>query len=176
MIRASHPSSVATPARRRRLGVVLGAALLSLALTAPASAAAIVIRETITTPIFETNLPDDCRPGITGIIVATSVTSYQSVETSQGYHVTMTVVDTGQITWSDGTYSTIEATGHVSYVDTTAGTTVVSVAHKDSGNTFSADGLFLSRATFHIVERLTVNDGVVRVEFERGHLHFFGGC
>jgi hypothetical protein len=135
-----------------------------------------VIRETITTPIFETDLPDECRPGITGILVATDVVTYQSVETSQGFHLALTVVDAGTIAWSDGTYSIIEAISHVSFIDTEAGTTVSSVAHKDSADTFSADGLFLSRATFHIVERLTVSDGVVRVEFERGRPHFFGGC
>ncbi len=105
--------SAATSARRSRLPVVLGAALLSLALTAPASAAAIVIRDTITTPIFETDLPDDCRPGITGVLVGTDVVSYQSVETAQGFHIVFTVVDTGQIAWSDGTYTIIEATSHV---------------------------------------------------------------
>ena len=60
--------------------MVFGAALLSLALAAPTSAAAIVTRDTITTPIFETGLPDDCRPGITGTLVATDVVNYQSVE------------------------------------------------------------------------------------------------
>jgi hypothetical protein len=152
----------------------LGAALLALALAAPASAAAIVVRDSITTPIFETDLPDDCRPGIMGILVGTDVVSYQSVETSQGFHIVLTFVDTGQIAWSDGTYTVIEAISHVSFVDTAAGSTVSTVAHVDSGDTYAADGLFLSRATFHIVERLTVTDGVV--EFARGRAHFFGGC
>jgi hypothetical protein len=169
-------TSAATPAQRSRLAVVLGVALLSLTLTAPASAAAIVIRESVTMPIFETGLPDDCRPGVTGVLIGTDVVSYQSVETSHGYHIVMTVVDTGQIAWSDGTYTIIEATSHVSFVDTVARTTVLTVAHQDSGNTYSADGAFRSRATFQIVERLTASDGVVRVEFERGHFHFFGGC
>ena len=179
MIRASYPqwsTSVSTPARRGRLAVIIGAGLLTLALAAPTSAAAIVTRDTVTTPIFESDLPDDCRPGITGVLIGTDVVSYQSVETSQGFHIVLTVVDSGQIAWSDGTYTIIEAIGHVSFVDTVAGTTVSTVAHQDSGNTYSADGAFLSRATFHIVERLTVTDGVVRVAFERGHFHFFGGC
>jgi hypothetical protein len=156
--------------------VVLAAAVLALVLAAPASAAAIVTRDTVTTPILETDLPDDCRPGITGVLIGTDVVNYQSVETSQGFHIVLTVVDTGQIAWSDGTYSVIDATGHVSFIDTVAGTTVSTVAHEDSVNTYSADGTFLARATFHIVEHLTVSDGAVRVEFERGHLHFFGGC
>ena len=165
--------SASRSASGRALVTVLGAAALLLALAAPAS---IVTRDTITTPFFEADLPDDCRPGITGVLTGTDVVSYQSVETSQGFHIVLTVVDTGQISWSDGTYTIIEATGHVSFVDTLAGTTVSTVAHQDSGNTYSADGGFMSRATFHIVERLTVSDGVVRVEFERGQFHFFGGC
>jgi hypothetical protein len=176
---AGHPAnlwSVSPSARRRRFAVVFGAVLLSLVLTAPAWAAAIVIRDTITTPIFEAGLPDDCRPGVTGVLTGTDVVSYQSVETSQGFHVVLTVVDAGQIAWSDGTYTIIEAIGHVSFVETVAGTTVSTVAHQDSGNTYSADGAFLSRATFHIVERLTVVAGMVRVAFERGQFHFFGGC
>src|SRR5688500_4032048 len=155
---------VSRSASGRTLATVLGAAVLLLALAAPASAAAIVIRDTITTPIFETDLPDDCRPGITGILTGTDVISYQTVETSQGFHTVLTVVDTGQIAWSDGTYTIIEAISHVSFVDAEAGTTVSTVAHQDSGNTYSADGVLLFRATFHIVERLTVSDGVVRVE------------
>jgi hypothetical protein len=163
-------------ARGSRLAGVLSAAALSLVLAAPASAAAIVTRDSVTTPIFETGLSDDCRPSTTGILTGTDVVTYQSVETSQGFHVVLTVVDTGQIAWSDGTYTIIEAIGHVSFIDTRAGTTVLTVAHEDSGNTYSAEGVFLSRATFHIVERLTVTDGVVRVEFERGRPHFFDGC
>ena len=169
-------ASVSRSTSGRTIATVLGAALLSLVLAAPASAAAIVTRDTVTTPIFETGLPDDCRPSVTGVLTGTDVVSYQSVETSQGFHIVLTVVDSGQIAWSDGTYTIIEAISHVSFIDTVAGTTVSTVAHQDSGNTYSADGAFLSRATFHIVERLTVSDGVVRVQFERGHFHFFGGC
>ena len=156
--------------------MALGTAALSLALAGPASAAAIVTRDTVTTPIFETGLPDDCRPDITGTLVGTDIVTYQSVETSQGFHFVATVVDTGQIAWSDGTYTVIEAVDHQSFVDTGKGTTVATIAHQDSGNTYSADGVFLSRATFHIVERFTVSGGVLRVAFERGRLHFFGGC
>jgi hypothetical protein len=149
---------------------------MSIALAAPVSAAALVSRGTITTPIFETDLTDDCRPGITGTLIATDVVTYQSVDISAGFQVTMTVVDLGQITWSDGTYSVIDAISHVSFVATATGATVSTVAHQDSGNTYAADGVLLLRATFHIVERLTVSGGVVRVEFERGHFHFFGAC
>jgi hypothetical protein len=141
-------ASVRRSASGRTLATVLGAAVLSLALAGPASAAAIVIRGAVTTPIFETDLPDDCRPGITGVLSGTDVVSYQSVETSQGFHIVLTVVDTGQIAWSDGTYTIIEAIGHGSFVNTVAGTTVSTVAHEDSGNTYSVDGVFLSRAAW----------------------------
>jgi hypothetical protein len=54
---------------------------------------------------------------------------------------------------------------------------VNTVAHEDSGNTYSADGVFLYRSTFHAVERFTITKGdVTRVEFDRGHFHFFGDC
>ena len=56
------------------------------------------------------------------------------------------------------------------------GTTVFAETHKDSGDFFTADGVFEFRETFHEVEHLTVTDGVVRVEFEKGRFHFFGDC
>jgi hypothetical protein len=56
------------------------------------------------------------------------------------------------------------------------GTTVFTLAHEDSGNTYTADGVFLFRGTFHLVEHFTVTDGVIRVDFVRFHLHFFGEC
>ena len=56
--------------------IALGLAVTALlatsagtAMTAPASAAPIIIRDTITTPIFETGVPHDCRPGVTGTLV-----------------------------------------------------------------------------------------------------------
>ena len=158
-----------------RLAAVLGAAALSLAMTAPASAGTIVTRDTVTTPIFEAGLPDECRPGITGTLVGTDVVSYRSVETPQGFHISGTDAATGRITWSDGTYTIIESVDHFSFTNG-IGTTVFTTAHEDSGNTYTADGAFLSRTTFHIVVHFTVTDGVVRVEFERGHFHFFDGC
>ena len=162
-------------ARGNRLAAVLGAAALSLALAAPASAEAIVTRDTVTTPIFETGLPDDCRPGITGTLDGTDVFSYQSVETPQGFHIAGTITDTGRITWSDGTYSIVESVDHFSFT-TGKGITVLTLAHEDSGNTYTAAGVFLYRVTLHLVEHFTVTDGVVRVEFVRGHFHAFGEC
>jgi hypothetical protein len=132
-------------------------------------------RDTITTPIFEAGLPDDCRPGITGTLVGTDVVSYQSVETPQGFHVVATITDTGRITWSDGTYSIVESVDNLSFT-TGKGITVLTLAHEDSGNTYTAAGAFLYRVTLHLVEHFTVTDGVVRVEFVRGHFHAFGEC
>jgi len=167
--------------RMERIGLAVAfAALLAVsagtAMTAPASAAAIVIRDTVTSDFSETGLTHDCRPGVTGTINGTDVVSSQSVETSEGFHVSGTTVDTGRIDWSDGTYTIIESVDHFSFNAVGSGTTVFTNAHTDSGNFYTADGVFLFRDTFHTVERFTVTGGVVRVEFERGHLHFFGDC
>ncbi len=156
------------------------AALLAIsagtAMTAPASAAPIIIRDSVTTTSSETGISDDCRPGITGTIVGTDVFNFQSVETDQGFHFVGTDSGTGRIDWSDGTYTLIEFTDRISFNAIGKGTTVFTNAHEDSGDTYTADGVFLFRGTFHLVERFTVTDGVVRVEFERGHFHFFGDC
>jgi len=175
---ASTVSSTSQPgsARRRALAVALGVAALSLALFGPASAQAIVTRGSVTTPFSEGGLSDDCRPDITGTINGIDTITYQTVRTAEGYHVVQTVVDTGRIDWSDGTYTLIESADHVTFYDTVTGTTVATAAHQDSGNTYSADGAFLWRVTFHIVERFTVSGGVLRVEIERGRFHFFGDC
>jgi hypothetical protein len=55
-------------------------------------------------------------------------------------------------------------------------TTVFTETHTDAGDFFSADGVFQFRKTFHETEHLTVTDGVVRVELDHGHFHFFGDC
>jgi hypothetical protein len=165
----------------KRIGLAVAfAALLAVsagtAMTAPASAAAIVIRDTVTNDFSETGLTDDCLPGVTGTLQGTGVVTSESVETSRGFHVSGTAGDTGRIDWSDGTYTIIEAVDHFSFNAVGQGTTVFTNAHEDSGNFYTADGVFLFRDTFHTVERFTVTDGVVRVEFERGHFHFFGDC
>jgi hypothetical protein len=145
------------------------------ATTASATAAAVVIRDTITVPISGTGLADDCRQGITGDLSGTEVAELHSVQTATGFHIHGTVTDTGRIDWSDGSYTTIESVDHFSFTDSKQ-TTVFTQAHQDSGNTYSASGEFLLRSTFHIVERFTVSGGVTRVEFERGHPHIFGDC
>jgi hypothetical protein len=163
--------------------IALGLAVTALlaisagtAMTAPASAAPIIIRETVTTPIFETGLPHDCRPGLTGTIVGTEVMSSQSVETPQGFHIHGTIADTARIDWSDGSYTLIESVDHFSFNAVGHGTVVFTEAHTDAGDFYSAAGVFEFRDTFHEIEHFTVTDGVVRVDLEKGHFHFFGDC
>jgi hypothetical protein len=156
--------------------VVAIVALLAMSVNAlPASAGTTIIRDTITMSSTETGLLDDCRPGVTGTIVGTGVVSYQSVENAQGFHIAGTETDTGRIDWSDGSYSVIGAVDHFSY-DTGKGVEVFTNAHQDSVDTYTADGVFLFRETFHTTERFTIAAGVLRVEFERGHFHFSGAC
>jgi hypothetical protein len=159
----------------RMLTIGIMALLVMSSAALPASAGATVFRETITGSSTETGLRDDCRPGVTGTIVGTGVVSYQSVETAEGFHIVGTETDTGRIDWSDGSYSVIGAVDHFSYT-TGKGVEVFTNAHQDFVDTYTADGVFLFRETFHTTERFTIAGGVLRVEFERGHLHSFGGC
>jgi hypothetical protein len=169
-------SSNAHRAISRGAVVAIAVAACTAALAAPASAAAVVTRDTVTSTSSESGLLDDCRPGITGTIVGTDVFKFQTVEAADGFHFVGTDSGTGRIDWSDGSYTIIGFTDHVSFTAASNGTTVFTNAHEDSGNTYTADGAFLYRGTFHLVERMTVADGVVRVEFERGHFHFFGAA
>jgi hypothetical protein len=174
-------AAISTGGNMKKIALALAAAgLLAIAAgttTAPASAAPAIIRDTVATPIFEAGLTDDCRPGLTGTIVGTDVMSFQSVETSQGFHIEGTFVDTARIDWSDGSYTLIESFDHFSFNAVGQGTTVFAETHTDSGDVFSADGIFQFRTTFHEVEHITVTNGdVTRVEFERGHFHSFGDC
>jgi hypothetical protein len=169
-------------ARRATLAAFLTAAVLSLVVAAPISAGALIIRDTVTMTGSETGLVDDCRTGITGTIVGTDVTDILIVDyppvdfPPTGYHISVTDSGTGQITWSDGTYTLIESVDHISFITTTNGTVVFTDAHEDSGNTYTAAGVFLARTTFHLVSKFTATGGVVRVNFERSHFHFFNGC
>ena len=169
----------------RRMGVVAvkrGLGLLGLFTVAAliggsASAAPIIIRDTITTPIFETGIPHDCRPGVTGTAVGTDVYSFQSVETPKGFHIEGTFTDTARIDWSDGSYSLIESVDTRSFNAVGQGTSVFTNAHADAFDNFSPSGVFEFRDTFHVIEHVTVTNGdVTRVDFEMGHFHFFGEC
>lgn len=165
----------------RRISLVLGVvALLAasvVAATASSASATTIMRETITAPFSETDIPHDCRPGVTGTLQATDVFSYQSVETAEGFHIAGTITDSGRIDWSDGTYTIIGSVDHFAWNFVGQGTEVRTNAHVDTGDFYSADGAFEFRETFHLVEHVTVTDGdVTRIEFERGHFHFFGDC
>src|SRR6266536_591022 len=118
----------------KRIALGLAAtALLAIsagtAMTAPASAAPIIIRDTVSTPIFEPGLTDDCRPGLTGTIVGTNVFSFQSVETLQGFHIQATSVDTARIDWSDGSYTLVDSVDRFSFDVVGQGTTVFTETH-----------------------------------------------
>jgi len=109
--------------------------------------------------------------------VGTDVLSFQSVETSLGFHIVGKDGGTGRIDWTDGTYTIVESIDRFSFDAVGNGTTVNTVAHEDSGDFCSADGVFQFRDTVHEVEHITVTKGdVARVEFERGHFHLFGDC
>jgi hypothetical protein len=157
------------------LAISLFGAGAGVSTAAPAIAAAVVIRDAISTPFSDLGLTDECRAGITGDLSGTEVVESQSVETSTGFHVVGTITETGRIDWSDGSYTVAEGVDHFSFTTGTQ-TTVFTKAHQDAVNTYSASGEFLFMLTFHIVERFTVSGGVTRVEFERGHLHSFGDC
>ena len=164
----------------KRAGTFLAVAAMLMSVagtTAATTSAAAIVRETITIPFSESGVPDDCRPGITGDVRGTEVISYQSVETTTGYHVHGTDGGPGRIDWSDGTYSLIQSIDRFSFnVAGKGGTVVSNTTHVDSADTYAADGAFLFRGTFHEVERSTVANGVLRVEIQRGHFHFFGDC
>jgi hypothetical protein len=165
--------------KKMALGLAVTALLAisaGIAMTAPASAAPIIIRDTVTSPIFEPGLTDDCRPGLTGTLVGTDVMSFQSIETSEGFHIHGTFADTGRIDWSDGSYTLIDAVDHFSFDAVGQGTSVFTETHTDAGDFYSATGLFEFRRTFHEIEHFTVTNGVVRVELNKGHFHFFGEC
>ena len=163
---------------RRRLfaGIPLVTLTSAAALAAPAMGSATVIRDTVTTPFFEAGVPHDCRPGVTGTVTGTDVTTTQSVETSTGFHIHGKSGGPGRIDWSDGTYTLIQSVDRFSFTAAAKGTTTFTNTHVDSGDFYSADGVFQFRDTFHEVEHFIVTNGVVRVDFSKGRFHFFGDC
>jgi hypothetical protein len=166
----------------KRITLALVVSVLAIAAhastAAPASAAAIVTRDTIATPFAESGVPNDCRPGVTGSLEGTNVFDFQTLETEEGFHITGTFTDSGRIDWNDGTYAIFESTEHFAFNAGENGTTVFTLAHQSSPTTYSADGAFLYSFTFHFVAHVTVTNGdVTRVEFERERLvHTFGDC
>jgi hypothetical protein len=165
--------------RRTALALATTALLTSgaaLATGSAAAASATVIRESVSTTSSESGLTDDCRPGVTGELNGVGVTTTQSVENAAGFHIHGTISGTGRIDWSDGTFTLIDSVDRFAFDAVGKGTTTFSETHVDSGDFYSADGVFQFRQTFHEVEHFTETNGVVRVDVERGHFHFFGDC
>jgi hypothetical protein len=153
----------------RGVAAVLAVAL-GIATAAPASAAAAVTRQTITSPMFQAGLTDGCHPGLTGTLTGTATIDFQIVQTSTGFHVEGTEVDSGRIDWNDGSYTIIGSTDHKIF-EIMPGTFVHTTAHVDFGNNYSADGTFLFTVTFHQIEHFTITNGVVtRVDFVMNHV------
>ena len=105
--------------------------------------------------------------------MGTETLKFQEV-TSQGDHKIATVTDVLTITWSDGSYSVGGSVDHIS-INVAGGVIDFTNAHQDAIDTYSADGVFLFRGTFHLVERITLVDGEIKNAIDSGHLHFFGG-
>jgi hypothetical protein len=150
------------------------AAASTAAISTPALADTVVTRQTISTPFSATGLTDGCHPGPTGTIAGTDTVSDQSVQTADGFHVEGTDVASGRIDWSDGSLTIIGSTDHFAF-NTTAATTLITDAHVDFGDNYSAEGVFLFHTTFHSASHFTVTNGVItRVAFDFNHNHVFG--
>ncbi len=67
----------------------------------------------------------------------------------------------------------IESTDHFAF-NAGPGARVFTDAHVDYGSTYSADGVFLFRGTYHAVEHRTFVDGVLQVDFYRFHFRAIG--
>src|SRR4051812_23915526 len=103
---------------KRFLLALSAAALLAVAtlaaLAAPASAATGVFRGTDTFPLADT-LTNDCLPSVTGTLVGTLVSDYQTVNTAQGSHTITSQTARFRIDWSNGTYAVVKAVDHTSF-------------------------------------------------------------
>jgi hypothetical protein len=161
---------------RKALLAAVSIAALATSLGASAAGGATVTRESVAGVFTESGLANDCGPGTSGTLNGTGVTTTQVVENEHGFHVTGTSTGTGRIDWSDGSYTLIDSVDRFSFSAVGKGTTVFSETHKDSGDNYTADGVFRVRQTFHEVEHITVVDGVVHVDFAKGHFHVFGIC
>jgi hypothetical protein len=165
---------------RRRATAFASTALLIvgsvLATGSSAAASAGIIRQSFSTTSSESGLTDDCRPGLTGELNGVGVTTTQSVETATGFHIDGTIAGTGRIDWSDGTYTLIDSVDHFAFNAVGKGTFTFTETHVDSGDFYSAQGVFQFRQTFHEVEHFTETNGVVRLDIAKGHLHLFGNC
>ena len=166
----------------KRITLALALSFLAVAAGArtgaPASAAAIVTRDTITTPFTESGVPNDCRPGVTGSLEGTNVVDFHSVESEEGLHTAGTFAEESRIAWNDGTFAMAESTEHFAFNAMEGRTTVFTLVARSSPSTYSAEGAFLYGFKFRFVAHITVTNGdVTRVEFVRERLiHTFGDC
>jgi len=161
----------------KRLMLVAATAVLAAAsaaaISAPASASAIVIRGTFTYTFTDPGLADSCHPGATGTAAGTDIVNFQSVVTANGFQLTGTDVGSGRIDWSNGGYTIIGTSDHFAF-NVPTGTTVLTDAHTDFGDDYSADGVFRFHFTGHAITHFTVTNGeITRVTFERDHGHLF---
>jgi hypothetical protein len=156
--------------------VLLAAAVLIAGLAAALGASAAVVTRDTESGSFTESVTNDCGPALSGTLNGTGSTTTHSVENGPGFHVTGTSTGTGRIDWSDGSYTLIDSTDRFSFNAVGKGTTVFTETHEDSGDNYTADGVFRVRQTFHEVEHITVVDGVVHVDFAKGHFHVFGIC
>lgn len=150
--------------------------LVASLVTVLGASAAVVTRTTETGTFTETGLINDCGSAVTGTMHGSGTTTTQSVENAGGFRITGKSSGSGRIDWSDGSYTLIDSIDRFSFQAVGKGTTVFAETHVDSGDNYTADGVFRVRQTFHEVEHITVVDGVVHVDFSKGHFHVFGIC
>jgi hypothetical protein len=163
----------------KKIALTLGVAVLltiatGTAMTSAASAAT-VERNTLTYTIRASGQLDDCRPGVTGTLEATETFSYQLVETSTGTHLIGTTHRTARLDWSDGTYTIIEGTSLFT-INLDQGVREGTITHTDTGDTYTADGVFLSQVTFRTVEHFTFSSDEVTETRVHFYYTFGEGC
>lgn len=164
---ASVPSAAARLRSIRRTAAVpvAGLVLLLVAASAPAVVAesATVERGTETTPIVDTFY---CQGWPDGTLIGTDVVDYQSVSRGDAFHVTGTDSATFRADGPAGMYA-IGGSLDRFILDGGPGF-VYNNVHHDWATVYGADGQFLWKADYRLVEGLKISpDGTVRVEFAR---------
>jgi hypothetical protein len=168
---------ISASARRRvRLATLLGAVAFLVAIVNPVAAAGLDIHGTATIPFSDPGpIPDACRPGITGSVAGTDVYTWHNVRGDNVWHVNLIIDETATLSWSDGSYTLDASTQHITW-DRLSGW--FTYTQQDAGNTYAADGQFLFRTTFKVVQRafLSLDGGGVLTKFEKVFTNAFGGC
>lgn len=155
--------------------VLVGAGVFA---TTPSTASATVVtRDTITVVAQPETVVNDCHPTVTGTITGQGTFSFQTVENDQSFHAVVLEAGTGRIDWNDGTYTLITSVDRSSFNGVKAGTQTFTLTHRDTGDTYAADGTALGKSAFQEVQHVTVTNGdIVRVTIEFGHFTAAGGC